>query len=182
MAVDGAGNTYVADSYIQTLISDGSVKKFSPSFALETRIGVYSTSPALNGTFCTVGGVAVGSSGTVYIADTTFDRVLEFAAASATRSTKTKLTGPSSVKAGKTLKLSGAVSPSGARGAVKITKTHKVGAKWKSAGSAKVALVKGSFKYSFKPRVKGAWRFVATYLGGGAYASSKSATKKVKVK
>ena len=180
--MDGSGNTYVADTEPGTLISDGSVKKFSPSFALETRIGVYSTSPALNGTFCSVGGVAVGSSGTVYIADTTFDRVLEFAAASAARSTKTKLTGPSSVKVGKTLKLSGTVSPSGARGAVKITKTHKVGAKWKSAGSAKVALVKGSFKYSFKPRVKGAWRFVATYLGGGAYASSKSATKKVKVK
>lgn len=182
VAVDGSGNIYVADTKPGTLISDGSVKKFNSSFVLQTRIGVYSSSPALDGSFCVVAGVAVGSSGKVYVADTTFDRVVEFTASSVAHATTTKLTGPSSVRVGKTLKLSGTVSPSGARGSVKITKTRKVGTKWRSMGSAKVTVVNGSFKYSFRPRVKGSWRFVAKYSGGGGYASSKSRTKSVKVK
>jgi len=182
VAVDGAGSIYVADTKPGTLISDGSVKKFNSSFVLQTRIGVYSSSPVLDGSFCVVAGVAIGSSGTVYVADTTFDRVVEFTSSSVTHATTTTLTGPSSVKVRKTLKLSGTVSPSGASGSVKITKTRKVGTKWRSAGSVKVTVVNGSFRYSFKPTVKGSWRFVARYSGGGGYASSTSRTKTVKVK
>ena len=103
------------------------------------------------------------------------------------RSTTTKLSGPSSVKAKKTLALTGTVSPKGAPGTITITKTRLVGKVWKSAGAAvKVKVAAGAFKYSFKPGTKGSWRFVAKYSGGNtstsAYRSSKSVTKKVTVK
>ena len=188
VGVDGAGNMYVADTYSSPLFDTGNIKKFDPGFNLLTRIGLYSGSgAALPGTFCGVSAVAVGHSGTVYIADTTFDRVLEFGPATPAPPAKptastTKLTAPSSVKAGKTLTLSGSVSPAGASGSVTITKTHKVGAKWKSAGTAKVTVMNGSFTYSFKPTAKGSWRFVAAYAGSSSYGASKSAIKTVKVK
>jgi sugar lactone lactonase YvrE len=181
VTVDGGGNIYVADRFVSTLIGDGSVKRFDSSFLFQTRIGTYSSSPALPGTYCVVAGVAVAPSGTVYVADSTFDRVVEFASASG-QATTTTIKGPSSAKVNKTLTLSGTVSPSGAAGSVKILKTRKVGSKWKSAGSATVALRNGVFKYGFKPKLKGSWRFVAKYSGGGGYASSASGTKAVKVK
>ena len=103
-----------------------------------------------------------------------------------TLSTTTKLSGPSSVKVKKTLKLSGTVSPSAGPGTVTITMTRLVGKKWKSAGTAKVSVSGGKFSYSFKPKHKGSWRFYATYSGSTTrsttYKSSKSATKGVTVK
>ena len=102
-----------------------------------------------------------------------------------TPNTTTSLSAPSSVKVNKSLKLSGVVSPWSPPGKVTITKTRLVGKKWKSAGSAKVSVVSGEFTYSFKPTIKGKWRFVATYSGGvlgpSRYLSSKSGVKSVTV-
>jgi hypothetical protein len=100
--------------------------------------------------------------------------------------TTTKLAGPTSVKVKKTLKLTGTVRSALAPGKVTIAMTRLVGKKWKSAGSVKVSVKAGSYSYSFKPKYKGSWRFVATYTGGvvgvTTYKASKSATKAVKVK
>jgi photosystem II stability/assembly factor-like uncharacterized protein len=100
--------------------------------------------------------------------------------------TATKLTVPTSVKVRNVLKMTGSVLPAGAPGTVRIAKTRLIGRKWKSAGSVTVAVVNGSFAYSFKPTVRGSWRFVATYAGGvvgtTTCLSSHSATKTVKVK
>ncbi|MEI8083589.1 MAG: hypothetical protein WCI74_17270, partial [Actinomycetes bacterium] len=100
--------------------------------------------------------------------------------------TSTTISGPTSVSKGKNLKLSGHVSQSAAPGTVTIAKSRLVGKKWRSAGTATVALSGGAYKYSFKPRYKGKWCFVATYSGGAVgyanYAGSTSATKNVKVK
>jgi len=103
-----------------------------------------------------------------------------------TLSTKTKLSGPSSVAVKKTLKLSGTVSFSAAPGRVTIAMTRKVAGKWRNAGSVTVAVKAGKFSYSFKPKYRGTWHFVARYSGGvvgvTTYRSSKSATKSVTVK
>lgn len=105
--------------------------------------------------------------------------------------TTTSLSAPRSVKVKKSLSLSGRVSPSGVSpyappGAVTITMTRKVGRRWKSAGSAGVGLVGGAFTYSFKPRYKGSWHFVATYSGGAVgpttYFWSRSGTPGTTVK
>lgn len=105
--------------------------------------------------------------------------------------TTTKLFGPLSVKFNKSLSLNGFVTPNSASpyavpGRVTITMTHKVGRKWKSAGSAKVSVTGDAFFYSFRPKHKGSWHFVASYLGGvvgpTTYLPSKSATKGVTVK
>jgi hypothetical protein len=102
-----------------------------------------------------------------------------------THSTTTRLTGPSSVKKKRTLRLTGTVSPGGP-GTVTITMTRKVGRKWKSAGRAHVGAVNGSYMYTPKPKYKGSWRFVASYSGGvngvTTYGSSTSGIKSVKVK
>jgi len=120
--------------------------------------------------------LAVGDGGTIYA----------YVAASAPVATTTKLFGPASVNVEKPLKLTGTVSPAAAPGSVIIVKTRLVGKKWKAAGSAKVRVVGGKFTCSFKPTVKGSWRFVAKYSGGVAgattYKASKSAVKDVKVK
>ena len=102
-----------------------------------------------------------------------------------TRPTSIALSGPSSVKVKKTLKLSGTVSPGGP-GSVKITMTRLVGRKWKSARTGRANVVGGSYVYSFKPKNKGSWRIVASYSGGvdgnTTYLGSKSGYKSVKVK
>jgi hypothetical protein len=99
--------------------------------------------------------------------------------------TTTRLNAASSVKVRKALKLTGTVTPVGAPGTVTITKTVLVGRKWKSAGSVTVAVVNGSFACTFKPTVRGSWRFVARYSGSVVGLTtcrpSKSATKTVKV-
>jgi hypothetical protein len=104
-----------------------------------------------------------------------------------TLASTTKLSGPSSVRVRRTLKLSGTVvAPWGSPGTVKITKTRLVGTRWRSAGSATVHVVGGSFTYSFKPSYRGRWRFVAHYSGGvigpTTYLSSKSGIKSVRVR
>ena len=95
--------------------------------------------------------------------------------------TVTKLVAPVSILVNKQLALTGSVVSSSAPGSVKITITHLVGTKWTAPRSviAKVAL--GKYKYSFKPTVKGTWRFTATYTGGKDYRPS-SVIKNVKVK
>jgi hypothetical protein len=103
-----------------------------------------------------------------------------------TLSTRTRLTVRSVARVRRTLKLTGVVSPGAAPGKVTITKTRLVGKKWRRAGSVKVTVVRGEFKYSFKPTKKGSWRFVATYSGGSVgtttYTASKSAKRTVKVR
>jgi hypothetical protein len=105
--------------------------------------------------------------------------------------TTTSLSAGSSTKVNKSLKLSGTVlppaaSPYAAPGTVTITKTRKVGKKWKSAGSANVGVVGGGYSYSFKPTTKGSWHLVASYSGGSlgptTYLPSNSGTKGVTVK
>jgi hypothetical protein len=100
--------------------------------------------------------------------------------------TSTRISGSSSVRVKKTLKLSGTVSPSAARGTVTITMTRKVGRKWRSAGHAHVAVSGGSYRYSFKPKYRGSWRLVSSYAGGTVgtttYNPSRSSTKSLRVK
>lgn len=87
--------------------------------------------------------------------------------------TTTRLKAPSSAKKGKTLKLTGTVSPTTASGKVKIYLYRLVGRSWKSAGSTTVTAARGSFTYSFKPNYKGTWRFRADYLGAApTYSTS----------
>ncbi len=108
------------------------------------------------------------------------------APAPTTVSTATKLSGPSSVKVKRALKLTGTVVPSAATGTVTIVKQRLVGKTWKSAGSARVNVSSGSYSYSFKPTKKGKWRFVAKYSGGvigtTTYTASDSSTRGVRVK
>jgi len=86
-------------------------------------------------------------------------------------STTTKLKSPSSVKKGKTLKLTGTVV--GASGKVKVYLYRLVGKKWKTYAATTVSLKNGAYTYSFKPKYKGKWRFRANYLGSApSYKSS----------
>jgi len=100
--------------------------------------------------------------------------------------TTTSLFAPSTARARRVLDLTGAVTPSEAPGTVTIEMSrleHKV---WTSAGSATVAVVDGTYQYSFVPSTKGSWRFVATYTGGvdglNTYAPSTSDVVAVVVK
>jgi hypothetical protein len=133
-------------------------------------------------------GVSIGASSSVTFANVTADHTLSatFAANPVTLSTKTRLSGPSSVKVRKKLKLSGTVTPASAPGTVTIVKQRLVGRKWKSAGTVKVKVTKGKFSYTFKPTKRGKWRFVATYTGGKVgittYKASKSTTRNVRVR
>jgi photosystem II stability/assembly factor-like uncharacterized protein len=100
--------------------------------------------------------------------------------------TSTSLKTPASVKVNKTLILAGTVSPLGAPGTVTIVKTRLVGRTWRSAGTATVKVVNGSFTYSFKLGKRGNYRFTARYsgrvVGLTTCRASKSATRTVKVK
>jgi hypothetical protein len=108
------------------------------------------------------------------------------AAAPITLPTETKLSGPSSAKVKRTLKLTGTVVPTAASGTVTIVKQRLVGKKWKSSGSARVDVSSGSYRYSFKPTKKGKWRFVAKYsgavIGTTTYTPSNSGIRGVRVK
>jgi hypothetical protein len=101
------------------------------------------------------------------------------------RSTTTRASVPSSVKARRTLKITGKVSYA-APGTVTISKSRRVGGKWKSMGSAQVTLVKGAYRYTFKPTSKGSWRIIVRYRGAEtakySYSASNSVTKSVRVK
>jgi hypothetical protein len=103
-----------------------------------------------------------------------------------TATVTSKPSGPSKVKVRRKLTLRGTVSPAEANGTVTIVKTRKVGRKWKSAGTAQVNLVNGTYTYTFKPSKKGSWRFVAKYAGtwdgASGWGASKSGIKSVTVK
>jgi len=108
--------------------------------------------------------------------------------ASTSVATKTTIAGPSSVKVKTTLALTGTVrtATAAAPGTVTILKTRLIGGLWKSQGSAVVTVTSGKFAYSFKPTVKGSWRFQAVYagktVGTTVCAASRSAVKGVTVK
>jgi len=103
-----------------------------------------------------------------------------------TRSTSTRISAPSSVKAGRTFGVSGRVTDPAAPGGVTIYQSRLVGGKWRSAGSARAAVVNGRFTCSLKLTKKGTWRLIAKYSGGEtaqvSYQASKSGAKTVKVK
>jgi hypothetical protein len=91
------------------------------------------------------------------------------------------------VKVRRKLTLTGTVAPiAETNGTVTIVKARKVGRKWKSAGTATVTLVNGTYSYSFKPTKKGQWRFVAKYAGTwdglAGWGASASSAKALKVK
>ncbi len=74
VAVDSAGNLYVADTYNQT------IRKVTPSGVVRTVAGVAGSSGAADGTgsaarFNLPSGVAVDSAGNVYVADTSSDTI-----------------------------------------------------------------------------------------------------------
>lgn len=100
--------------------------------------------------------------------------------------TTTALSGASTVKVKRKLALSGTVSPAESPGSVIITRKRLVGSKWKNAGSATVAVVGGTFAYSFKPAYRGKWRLVAKYqtntVGDTTYVTSHSRVKTVTVR
>lgn len=135
-----------------------------------------------------VDGVSVGAVRSYTFSNVTANHTIAvtFEQTPVTRSTTTKLTGPSTVRVRRTLKLSGTVAPASATGRVAIVKKRLVGKKWKSAGTVKVKVVGGKYKHSFKPTKRGKWRFVATYTGGKVgvttYKASKSKVKYVRVR
>jgi hypothetical protein len=100
--------------------------------------------------------------------------------------TTTRLAGPSSVKVNKALKLIGTISPAGAPGRVVIAIARLVRGNWRNYATVRVIIVRGAFSYSFRPKYRGSWRFVASYSGGVSgyliYRASKSGIKGVKVK
>ncbi|HEY5540921.1 MAG TPA: hypothetical protein VIL41_05660, partial [Coriobacteriia bacterium] len=96
-------------------------------------------------------------------------------------STTTRLSGSSKARVKRSLKLTGTISYSAAPGRVTITMSRKVGRRWRSAGKATVSVSHGSFSYSFKPRYRGSWHFVAKYTGGmSGFATYKLSTSKTK--
>jgi len=135
-----------------------------------------------------VDGVSVGAVTSYTFTNVTANHTISasFDLAPVTLATTTRVSGPTSVKRGKTLKLSGTVSSPTAVGTVTIVKTRLVGKKWKSMGSAKVKVAGGKYRYSFKPKKSGKWRFVAKYsgrvVGVTTYKACKSKVKSVKVK
>jgi hypothetical protein len=177
----GAGGS-ISPATVQT-VSHGSA---SPAFTITPASG-YRVADVL------VDGVSVGAVTTYTFSNVTANHAIaaSFAANApvvptpVTLSTTTKLSGPASIKVGRTLKLTGTVSPSAAPGKVTIVKTRLVGKKWRSAGSATVSVSGGTYRYSFKPTKKGTWRLVAKYTGGrigpDSYKASSSRTKSVKV-
>jgi len=182
LSVDAAG-PYTGSATIHANPSDalsglGDVK-------MKLDVGSYSTAAQISTSMLgphTVYALATDKAGNQREVSASFTVV----APPVTFSTTTKLSGPPSVKVKKTLKLTGTISPSASPGKVTITMTRLVGKKWKSAGSAKVSVSAGKFSYSFKPKYKGSWRFIAAYSGGKVgtttYKSSNSAVRPVKVK
>ncbi len=138
-----------------------------------------------------VDGASVGAVGSYTVTDVRCNRTITASFAvnavnPVTRATSTRLSCPASVKVRRTLKLTGTVTPSSAIGKVTIYKTRLVSRKWRSAGSVRVKVTGGKYRYSLRPTKTGKWRFTAKYSGGevGAttYKASKSKVKNVRVK
>ncbi|HET6351518.1 MAG TPA: carboxypeptidase regulatory-like domain-containing protein [Coriobacteriia bacterium] len=99
--------------------------------------------------------------------------------------TKLTLSGTTRPRAGRSYKLKGAFSATGARGTVKVRLWRKVGTKWKPAGSKSLYASSGKFAYTFKPKYRGSWKATVTYTGASTSSSVYrpcSATKTFKVK
>ena len=176
--IAGAGGT-VTPNTLQTVNYGG-----SRTFTITPASGYHVASVLIDGH--SVGAVTSYPFSNVTADHTISARFVANAAAPIRRSTTTKLSGPSTVKVKRILKLTGTVVPSAARGRVTIVKTRLVGRTWKSAGSARVNISSGSYRYSFKPTKKGKWRFVAKYsgvvIGTTTYTASRSRTRSVRVK
>jgi sugar lactone lactonase YvrE len=76
VAVDSAGNIYVADSgnHLIRIITPGGVVS---TFAGEAGVSGYANGPALSSTFGGADGVAVDQSGNVFVADTIYNQIRE---------------------------------------------------------------------------------------------------------
>ena len=100
--------------------------------------------------------------------------------------TTTRASAAPSVLVGKTLRVTGTVSPSATPGVVTIVRTRLVGKIWKAAGSTRVGVALGKFAYSFKPLARGKWRIVCVYLGrsvgSSTYVTSRSPVRGLTVK
>lgn len=83
-----------------------------------------------------------------------------------TLDTTTTLSGPSSVRRGQVLGLTGTISPDTAPGTITIVRTRLSRRSWKNEGSVTVAIVDGAYTAALITPRKGTWRFVATYSGG----------------
>lgn len=146
------------------------------------------------GAWSTANALATAAAGSHTVSARAFDRAgneLDVSAsftvvAPAPVGTATRLTGPASIRLGRTVTLSGTVAPSAAPGRVTIVKTRLFGGKWRSAGSATVTLARGTFSCRFKPTARGSWRFVAKYYGGNkggtTYLGSRSNTRGASVR
>ena len=180
VAVDHGGDAFVSDTYSGTLTHDESVKKFNPGFVFQTRIGIYSGSGVPAGTFAGLAGLAVDGSGNVYLADTSYDRILKFTSSTptppptptpGTPSVTLKAT-PKSVKVGHSVKLSGTVANPGSAPSVSICR--------KVAGKLtvlkRVALKGGTFSWSHKMTKAGKWVLEATCSVGSVRYGSKTVT------
>lgn len=187
VAVDGAGNVYVTDYLHQTLVDDASVKKFDSSLVFQTKIGAYSKSPALDGTYGSIlNGIAVGASGQVYLADSWNDRVEEFKVAGTPRPTPTPTVNPAvSLKASpKSLKVGHSATISGlvknfVSGDKTVTIYRKIGGKLTKLKSLTIA-GSGAFQWTKKMTKPGKWVLVATYKVGAAKYTSKAVTLTVR--
>jgi hypothetical protein len=100
--------------------------------------------------------------------------------------TTTRLAAPARAKIRSTLKLTGTVSSPAASGTVTLVQTHRVGTKWRTVRSAKVAVADGTFSCAVKLTAKGSYRFVAKYAAGrvgtAAYEASNSVVRNVTVR
>jgi hypothetical protein len=101
--------------------------------------------------------------------------------------TTMRLSGASSVKAKRSYRLTGAVTPSAATGRVTIVLKRSVHGHWTSIKTARVTLTDGRFSYSYTPTVKGTWRAYVTYTGAdnsprGSYLASPVTYKTFTVK
>jgi hypothetical protein len=96
-------------------------------------------------------------------------------------SSKTIITGPSSIKMGKTVNITGGVIPADAGNTVRVECRKGSSGSWKVIGT--VTLDSASqYAKSYKPGSKASWYFRATYAGSTTVAGSTSATIVVKVK
>ena len=66
IAIDGAGNVYVADTY------NDRIQKFNPDGGFITKFGAFGTEPGL---LSDPTGLAVNSTGKIYVADTLNNRI-----------------------------------------------------------------------------------------------------------
>lgn len=99
--------------------------------------------------------------------------------------TAIRLAGAPSVKRKRTYALSGTIAPVSATGNVQITLKRYSRGKWRSAGSAKVTISGGRFRYTFKPKYRGKWRATVRYgalTTASIVTQTTSATKGFRVK